>query len=393
MRMYILKLHGGVYSDFDIMYVDNIEKYFLNNKQTIVFDRIGNNGYQYCPNAFFIANKNCEYIKFIIDKQINYVKIGAKGYNNVGPQIVREVTLLPKYKNQRKNIKIMNSMCYLPLEYNELSCLYNQMDFKNKEPYFGIHWFNGASESRDYIDNFDIDNFSIKCKMDLLVNDYIEDIIELTGHKKDISRIKNNNMITIFTKFYYDYIKYNCEIFSGSTLIQTQEICNRIPSLIEKYKINTILDAGCGNYGWMQKLMKNDINYLGVDIVKEIIDTNKKYSKENIKFKIMDICNDNLPKSDLIICRDTLVLFNDKNIRQTILNFKKSGSRYLLTTNFDKLRHNSNNKTGVWFPLNLTSKPFSLPNPIYKINENCSECNGEYKDKSLDLWDLNEINL
>lgn len=37
--------------------------------------------------------------------------------------------------------------------------------------------------------------------------------------------------------------------------------------------------------------------------------------------------------------------------------------------------------------------PFCFAKPIKIINENCTESNGDYSDKSLAFWNLNEIIL
>jgi hypothetical protein len=55
---------------------------------------------------------------------------------------------------------------------------------------------------------------------------------------------------------------------------------------------------------------------LGADIVKDLIDINKKkYENEKIKFMKLDIKYDKLPDSDLMICRDCLFHFSNKDIK------------------------------------------------------------------------------
>ncbi len=46
---------------------------------------------------------------------------------------------------------------------------------------------------------------------------------------------------------------------------------------------------------------------------------------------------------------------------------------------------------GLWRTLNLEIHPFHFPKPITVINEHCTEGNGEYSDKSLELWLLEDI--
>lgn len=56
-----------------------------------------------------------------------------------------------------------------------------------------------------------------------------------------------------------------------------------------------------------------------------------------------------------------------------------------------KLGTNSDTTIGSWRPLNLTKPPFNLPTPCFTINENCTEDNGKYKDKSMCVWKISEL--
>jgi glycosyltransferase involved in cell wall biosynthesis len=46
---------------------------------------------------------------------------------------------------------------------------------------------------------------------------------------------------------------------------------------------------------------------------------------------------------------------------------------------------------GNWHPLNLMAPPFNFPPPIQLLNEQCTEDNGNYIDKSLALWKLDDL--
>lgn len=98
-----------------------------------------------------------------------------------------------------------------------------------------------------------------------------------------------------------------------------------------------------------------------------------------------------MPKSDIVIIRDCLVHFSYEDIFNAIKNIKSSGSKYLLTTTFTNNHFNHDIVTGHWRRLNLLEKPFNFPSPILVINENCTEGNGESKDKSMALWEIDKI--
>lgn len=178
---------------------------------------------------------------------------------------------------------------------------------------------------------------------------------------------------------------------SGSDLEQTKEIVEKLPILLKKYEIKSMLDIPCGDFYWMKNVDLNSINYTGADIVEKVINENNvKFSTSSITFKEIDILTQPLPKVDLIFCRDLLVHLKNKQISLALKNIQKSGSKYLLTTSFKNTTVNiDNGEIGIWRPINLEIEPFNLKNPIDYIFENCTEKNGKYIDKYLLLYRLN----
>ena len=178
----------------------------------------------------------------------------------------------------------------------------------------------------------------------------------------------------------------------GSDLIRTEIIRRKIPILIKEMNVRVLLDCPCGDFYWLQHSKFDIEKYIGVDIVKKIININQqKYGNKYRKFKCLDISKDALPKADMILCRDCLVHFSFKDILSTIRNFKRSGSRYILTTTFSRRLSNIDINTGGWRTLNLQLLPFSFPRPIKLIDEKCDQAEGTYSDKSLGLWRLEDI--
>ena len=180
----------------------------------------------------------------------------------------------------------------------------------------------------------------------------------------------------------------------GSDIAQTQTIIIELRKLIDKFKIKSILDLPCGDFMWMRSVNLSGVNYLGADIVNRLIERNSKaYSSNNIKFKVNNLIKDQLPKCDIVICRDCLVHFSFEDIYSSLQNIKSSGCKYLLTTSFVEYHGNYNITTGDWRRINLQEEPFNFPNPIEVLNENCTENNGVYCDKSLLLFLIEDIKI
>jgi SAM-dependent methyltransferase len=179
---------------------------------------------------------------------------------------------------------------------------------------------------------------------------------------------------------------------AGSALEQTQVIINKLPELFDDFGIKSMLDIPCGDFNWMKNVDLKGVNYIGADIVEEIIKENKSNShRGNISFQKLNLAADELPKVDLIFCRDCLVHFSFGDIRNALQNICRSDSSYLLTTTFTARPGNHDIMTGQWRPINLELEPFSLPKPTLIIDEKCTEGDGRYADKSLGLWRIAEI--
>lgn len=177
----------------------------------------------------------------------------------------------------------------------------------------------------------------------------------------------------------------------GSDLVQTSLIAREIPALLERLEVQTILDLPCGDFYWM-KAVHLKAQYIGADIVSELIAKNQElYGSSTRQFIVLDLVRDRLPRVDLIFCRDALVHFSLKDVEKAIKNMQRSESTYLLTTTFTAPRENRDIVTGQWRPLNLQLSPFNFPAPLLVINENCTEQEGKFYDKSIALWRLCDL--
>ena len=200
-------------------------------------------------------------------------------------------------------------------------------------------------------------------------------------------------MKTIFKKIFDLHHWYDEESKSGpgSGLSQTRAVRKFLSDLLVQLQASTILDIPCGDFYWMKEVDLADCNYCGADIVDDIINQNKiMYSNRRRKFIVADLTTSRLPVADLILCRDCLVHFSYEDIRKALANIQNSECKYLLTTTFPG-RINKDIRTGEWRPIDLEASPFFLRKPLGLFNENCTEGYGEYRDKSLALWEIDHL--
>jgi hypothetical protein len=174
----------------------------------------------------------------------------------------------------------------------------------------------------------------------------------------------------------------------GSDLEATRAVSAALPGVIDSLSIRSMLDIPCGDFVWMRHVDIGAATYIGADIIRELILSHQRLHATNTRrFIVLDIVADDLPQVDLIMCRDCLVHFSYRLIRNAVRNIWLSQSTYLFTTTFPE-HSNSDIVTGNWRPLNLCRPPFNFPPPIQLVNEGHPP---PYGDKSLGLWQISEL--
>jgi len=177
----------------------------------------------------------------------------------------------------------------------------------------------------------------------------------------------------------------------GSTLDETSVVREVLPILCREFAIASILDLPCGDLNWMQQIDLAGTKYIGGDIVPQMIIANReKFADSDRDFILIDIVRQVPPRADLVLCRDLLVHLTFDDIKSALGNLRRSGARWLLTTTFED-RDRNDELHSDWRTLNFRLPPFSFPPPVRLINENCSLEKGQYKDKCLGLWRLEQL--
>jgi SAM-dependent methyltransferase len=179
----------------------------------------------------------------------------------------------------------------------------------------------------------------------------------------------------------------------GSEIDATRDLRKALPLLLRRLNVTTLLDAPCGDGGWINTLDLG-VRRIGVDIVPDLIaGLSARAASGEIAgdYRLADITCDPLPPCDAILCRDCLVHLSFANIARAIGNFRRSGASWLITTTFPDWQSNVDCEDGDWRALNFEHAPFDWGTPIELINENCMEAAGGWRDKSLGVWRLAEI--
>lgn len=181
---------------------------------------------------------------------------------------------------------------------------------------------------------------------------------------------------------------------TGSDSRQTALLRQVLPALLAELGARSIIDAPCGDLHWMKDVPWESLGiaYTGVDIVPALVDSLRGRFPGR-RFECLDLVSDILPPGggEVLFCRDCLVHLPVEEVKTVLRNFVKSGATWLLTTTFPTSGTNSEVRWSGWRPLNLQAAPFHLPAPERLINEGCTENHGQYADKSLGLWRVEQL--
>ena len=177
-RYYILKKHGGLWSDFDIMYTGSIEDRMNFTVNTVIFkcyDHIGEKEYIYYPIGFFLTIADSSFFTYILDNCIKFYD--RTSYQSIGAQMFKK--LFPTDESIfkiDKSIKLCDNNYYLPWAWNKLDNFLVKKENTLPPNNIGIHWFNGAQQSKQYAINLEnrLEKFQVECYMDEHVLKYLD---------------------------------------------------------------------------------------------------------------------------------------------------------------------------------------------------------------------------
>ncbi len=175
----------------------------------------------------------------------------------------------------------------------------------------------------------------------------------------------------------------------GSELDRTHRIREHLLPLLDSLQATSILDLPCGDLNWISTLDLSRYQYIGGDIVPELIERNRERFPQHT-FHVLDICRDPLPDVDFVLMRDLLVHLSYADITLALDNLAASNIRYVGCTTFPDHERNADGLTGKHRRLNMRADPINWPQPLHSVPEGGVE--GVSKDgKCLGVWSLDAI--
>lgn len=187
--------------------------------------------------------------------------------------------------------------------------------------------------------------------------------------KKKLIGKKYNIMEKDFEKI-FTYI-YDNEVWGkgsggGSMIENNREYIKILEELLKDLNINSVIDFGCGDWQFSKYVNWGNSNYIGMDCVKSVIESNiNNFKKDKINFIHSDGNDLIYTFADLLIAKDVFQHWNDESIVEFLS--KTKGFKYILITNTINGNWKHPTEEGlITRPINGDSYPLNLYN-IKKI--------------------------
>lgn len=189
--------------------------------------------------------------------------------------------------------------------------------------------------------------------------------------------MQNTHYTDLFKNYFETQFWGNKEGSSGpnSAFSQTSVLRKNLENLLSKLPIKTLLDAGCGDANLFKHMQLPDSleRIIGIECVAALTEQNQDYFKnlKQFEFMTLDLITGQLPKADLILCRDVVHYWPNSYINLFLHQCLLSGAKYLLITHniYSDFSANSPTEFGIFRPVNLTQKPFCWPAPVLTLQE------------------------
>lgn len=162
---------------------------------------------------------------------------------------------------------------------------------------------------------------------------------------------------------------------AGSRVSYTSGLREWLSLLLWELKIDTLLDAPCGDFNWMAHTDLTGVRYIGIDYDMEHLkaadreSVPKKFSPLSKTLIYADLVTDTLPRADMVLCREFFQHLPNSLVAAVIRNFVLSGSSWLLATSHNNVVNKNIAGPGGFRPLNLMAPPFSFPSPHRSIED------------------------
>ncbi len=149
---------------------------------------------------------------------------------------------------------------------------------------------------------------------------------------------------------------------AGSSLFANKKYISFLEDFLKSNNIKNVIDYGCGDWQFSQHINWEGVNYLGLDIVDSVIDSNKKKFPNYSFVSDTDVFN-HLEGKELIIIKDVLMHWPDDEIEKFLDKLIKYDIWILLVNTYKPQLVKRKLKIGGWKPLEYDKIPLNKYSP------------------------------
>jgi hypothetical protein len=199
--------HGGIWFDMDILFIKSIPGLFFQEEVDsfiFIYEKT-------IPTGFLASIPKSKYLEILYNNSLEIIKNKKlNNYQKIGPIIwIEEYNKLSDRDKIR--MKILNNKLVYPVLWNELDNLFLKPNITVPEDTFGIHWYNGALETKKFINKFNLSNInpdnSLIENLIFKMNEFIPQIKEVKIEFKNA-----DNLEEIQDKYYNKIMNINNNI-------------------------------------------------------------------------------------------------------------------------------------------------------------------------------------
>ena len=162
--------HGGMWFDFDILFIKKIPDWIFEYDRNLLYFRYK----ETIPTGLLFSSEKNSTIEQIYSESLHIIKTINSGsivnYEIIGPQ------LWDKFYQTYTNSHCLSNDLVYPYLWDNICLFFESQHDLITENTFGIHWYNGGKESNKYIITFDPNTLNVN---DYVIDKYLNYIINL----------------------------------------------------------------------------------------------------------------------------------------------------------------------------------------------------------------------
>ena len=151
----------------------------------------------------------------------------------------------------------------------------------------------------------------------------------------------------------------------GSSPANTIEYRAFVQRFVEANGLRSVTDLGCGDWQFSRFVDWSQVDYLGLDVVPEIVERNRaRFGLPNVRFAVLSSLAD-LPGGDLLLAKEVLQHLPNRTIAEYLAAIRGKYRFALLTNAIEpQALVNRDIEPGGFRPIRLQEPPFNAPGAV-----------------------------